>query len=66
MDGGVGEGGGEEGRRRPWGEVDDDNDEDDDDDYDGGPSPRMRRCRPLADVRRDDGMIGGLLEAHHK
>ncbi len=67
MDGSGGEGGGEEGRWRPWGEVDDDNDDDDnDDDDDGGPSPRTRRRRPLADVRGDDGMIGGLLEAHHK
>ncbi len=63
MDGGGGEGGGEKGRRRPRGEVDDD---DDDDDDGGGPSPRTRRCRPLADVRGDDGTIGGLLEAHHK
>ncbi len=65
MDGGGSEGGGEEGQRRPWGEVDDD-DNDDDGDDDGGPFSRARRCRPLADVRGDDGMIGGLLEKHHR
>ncbi len=65
MDGGGGEGGGEEGWRHPWGEVDDD-DDNDDDDNDGGPSPRTCRRRPLADVRGDDGTIGGLLEVHHK
>ncbi len=64
MDGGDGEGGGEEGRRRPWGKVD--NDDNDDNDDDDGLSPRMRHCRPLADVRGDDGTIGGPLEAHHK
>jgi hypothetical protein len=40
MDGSGGEGGGEEGRQHPWGEVDNDNDDDDDNnDNDGGPSP---------------------------
>jgi hypothetical protein len=70
MDGGSGEGGGEEGWGHPWGEVDDDDDDDNDDyndDYnDGGPSPRTRCCHPLANIRGDDGTIGGLLEAHHK
>ncbi len=61
MDGGGGEGGGDEGWRRPRGEVDKDNDDDN-----SGPSPRTRCCRPLADVRGDDGTIRGLLEAHHK
>ncbi len=28
--------------------------------------PLKRGLRPLADIRGDDGMIGGLLEAHHK
>ncbi len=65
MDGGGGEGGGEEGRRHPWGEVEDD-DNDDGDNNDGGPSLRTHRCRPLADIRGDDGTIGGLLEVHHK
>jgi hypothetical protein len=64
MDGGGGEGGGEEGQRRPRGEVDDNNDDDHDDE--DGPSPRMHCRRPLANVRGDDGTIGGLLEAHHK
>ncbi len=45
------------------GEVDDD---DDDNDDDGGPSPRTRCRHPLADVRGDNGTIGGLLEAHHR
>jgi hypothetical protein len=70
MDGGGGEGGGEEGWQHPWGEVDKDNDNndnnDDDDDNEDGPSPRTRCCRPLADIRMDDSMIRGLLEAHHK
>jgi hypothetical protein len=44
------------------GEVDDDNNNDNN----GGPSPRMRHCQLLADIRGDDGMIGGLLEAHHR
>ncbi len=46
MDSSGGEGGGEEGRWRPRGEVDDDNDDDDNDgddnddnDNNGGPSP---------------------------
>ncbi len=63
MDGGGGEGVGEEGWRRLQGEVDDDvNDNDEDDD---GPSPQTGCRRLLADVRRDNGTIGGLLEAHH-
>ncbi len=69
MDGSGGEGGGEEGWRHPWGEVDNDDNNDDDKDNnnnDGGPSPQIRRPRPLADVRGDDGMIGGLLEVYHK
>ena len=65
MDGSGGEGGGEEGRRRPRGEVDDEDDNDDNGDN-SGPSPRMHCCHPLADVRRDDSTIRGLLEAHHK
>ncbi len=65
MDGSGGKGGGEEVWRHPWGEVDDDNDNNNSNE-DGGPSPQTRHCRPLADVRRDDGTIGGLLEAHHK
>ncbi len=64
MVGGGGEGGGEEGRRHPWGEVDVKNDNNNDDD--GGLSPRTRHRHPLADVRGDDGTIRGLLEAHHK
>ncbi len=65
MDGSGGEGGGEEGQRHPWGEVDNDDDDDDDDD-DGGPSPQTRCRGLLADVRGDNGTIRGLLEAHHK
>ncbi len=64
MYGGGGEGGGEEGRWRPWGEVDDD--DDDVNDNDGGLSPQTRRRHPLTDVRGDDGTIGGLLEVHHR
>jgi hypothetical protein len=63
MYGGGGEGGGEEGRRRPRGEVDNN---DDDDNDDGGPSPRTCHRRPLADVRGDNGPIGGLLKVHHR